>query len=49
MAVLTPKLGIDKIIIYTHQKYWIFRCKLNFKYKLIVLTWYFKIIDKFQK
>ena len=31
MAVLTLKLGIDKIIICAHQKYWILKCKLNFK------------------
>ena len=49
MAVLIPKSDIDKIIICAHQKYWILRCKLNFKCKLIVLACYFKIIYKFQK
>ena len=42
MVVLTPKSGIDKIIICAHQKYWILKCKLNFKCKLTELAWYFK-------
>ena len=49
MVVLTPKSDFDKIIICVHQKYWILKYKLNFKCKLIVLEWYFKIIYKFQR